>query len=285
MFYFDDFYGKKILKSSFLPDLDCFFTTREFVLTPGSLSELKEKSDQNITFLKQRLNCEEIITAKQIHSDNIEIVKKNKYFYDNTDAIISNLPNSTLLMNFADCVPIILYSKKDNTGAVIHAGWRGTALNIALKTAKKMIDSFNISPNDIIAIIGPSIGKCCFETNEDVFLELIQDKKSNLVSHSDGVDESPSECSLFKVTTHKFRSRSLMRNLLGQQTKLYEKKGDKYFIDLKLLNYKQLVLAGITNIDICPYCTFCMSDIFFSYRKEKGITARHSAIVKIMAEW
>ena len=147
-----------------------------------------------------------------------------------------------MLLNFADCVPIILYSPKDNVGAIIHAGWRGTALNIAFLSAEKMIDNFNIKPSNIIALIGPSIGKCCFETDYDVFDKLILDR----------LDKS-----------------------------LYIEKNGKYYIDLKLLNKNQLVKAGIQNIDICDYCTCCMSDIFFSYRKEQGITARHSAIVKI----
>ena len=38
---------------------------------------------------------------------------------------------------------------------------------------------------------------------------------------------------------------------------------------------------GVEERDICSYCTCCMSDIFFSYRKELGLTARHSAIVQI----
>ena len=100
-------------------------------------------------------------------------------------------------------------------------------------------------PKNIIALIGPSISKCCFETGEDVFdifYNIDKDKRN------------------------------------------YAKKNGKYFIDLKQLNSNQLEKAGVKNIDICDYCTSCMSDIFFSYRKEKGITARHSAVVKIKEE-
>ncbi len=242
MFYFDNFYGKKILKSSLLADFDCFFTTREFVLTSAQRDDLIKDASYNRALLLEKTSCDEICTAKQIHSANISIVENNKYFYDETDALISNIENSIMLLNFADCVPIILYSPKDNVGAIIHAGWRGTALNIAFLSAEKMIDNFNIKPSNIIALIGPSIGKCCFETDYDVFDKLILDR----------LDKS-----------------------------LYIEKNGKYYIDLKLLNKNQLVKAGIQNIDICDYCTCCMSDIFFSYRKEQGITARHSAIVKI----
>ena len=245
MFYFDNFYGKKILKSSLLNDCDCFFTTREFPLTKGSLDSIELECNNNRIFMQNKLNIKSLKTAKQVHGENIEIVSDEKDFYDNTDALISNIPNSTLILNFADCVPIILYSEKDNTGSIIHAGWRGCAKEIAAKTVEKMKKELNINPKDIIAIIGPSIGKCCFETDEDVFLQLIKDKTKK---------------------------------------DIYAQKGNKYYIDLKLLNKKQLSDTGIINIDICDYCTCCMSDIFFSYRKENGITARHSAVLKIKGD-
>lgn len=242
MFYFDNFYDKKILKSTLLKNTDCFFTTRNFVLTHSSRTDLENIAKDNRIFLKDKLNCTEITTAIQTHSSNIEIIQENKYLYQNTDALISNIPDSVLLMNFADCVPIILYSEKDNTGAIIHAGWRGTAAKIAAKTVNKLREELNINPKYIKALIGPSIGKCCFETGEEVFEQLIENKENE---------------------------------------DLYEKKNNKYYIDLKLINKRQLLETGLENIDICSYCTCCMSDIFFSYRKENGITARHSAIIKI----
>ncbi len=242
MFYFDNFYGKKILKSTFLSDYDCFFTTREFPLTSKDRNDLEDICLKNREFLKNKLNCKQIISANQIHSDNISAVVDDKTFYEDTDALITDKPDKILIMNFADCVPIILYDKKDNIGSIVHAGWRGTALNIAQKTIAKMEKELNINPKELTALIGPAIGKCCFETDENVFKQLIKD--------SSKID-------------------------------LYEKKNDKYFIDLKLLNYNQLIKAGVEDIDICSYCTCCMSDIFFSYRKEKGKTARHSAVVKI----
>ena len=245
MFYFDNFKGKKILKSTLLNEQECFFTTREFVLTKGSRDDLASITEENRNLLKSSLGVDEIVTAKQTHSDNIAIVEKNKYFYDNTDALISDLKNSLMILNYADCVPVILYSKKNNAGALIHAGWRGTASEIALKTSLKMQKELNIKAEDITALIGPAIDICCFETDEDVFKKLIKNEAD---------------------------------------TKFYKKKENKYFIDLKLLNSDQLEKTGIKNIDICRYCTCCMSDIFFSYRKEKGMTARHSAVLKIKGD-
>ena len=244
MFYFDDFYGKKILKSTLLKDVDCFFTTRDFVLMSSSREDLKEEAEKNVEFLEEKFNAK-TIRVKQTHSSNIAVADGKCFFYDDTDAVVSNIPNSLMFLNFADCVPIILYSKKDKTGAIVHAGWRGTAAKIVSKTVLKMQKELNIEPSNITALIGPAIGKCCFETGQEVFEQLI-DKDTD--------------------------------------KKIYSKKNDKYYIDLKLLNANQLEKAGVKNIDICDYCTSCMSDIFFSYRKENGITARHSAVLKIKGE-
>ena len=53
------------------------------------------------------------------------------------------------------------------------------------------------------------------------------------------------------------------------------------FVDLKKINARQLEEIGVVEIDICPYCTSCNNDKFFSYRKENGTSSRHSAIVRL----
>lgn len=248
MFYFDDFFGKKVLKSSSLDDLEHFFTTRDFILTPGERVELVEEANQNRNYLCEKLNIERknLVTVKQTHSDNIEIFNSEINFYDNCDSLITCIEDSALILNFADCVPIILFDDKNNVASVIHAGWRGTQSEIVKKTVIKMTENFDSKPEFIRAAIGPCIGQCCFSTDKDVFEKLVQPDKVN-------------DTNLYS----------------------YDKDNDKYCIDLKQLNKIQLLDTGVEKIDICDYCTSCMSDIFFSYRKESGKTARHSAIVKL----
>lgn len=53
------------------------------------------------------------------------------------------------------------------------------------------------------------------------------------------------------------------------------------FVDLKGINARQLEEMGVKDIDICPYCTSCDNDKFFSYRKENGTSSRHSAVIKL----
>ncbi len=242
MFFFDFFLGKKVLKSSLLEGVEHFFTTREFPLTKGDREDLSEETEINRKKLIEEFKIKSLKTAKQTHSEHISVVKEGQDFYDDTDALISNLENSTMILNFADCTPIILYSYKDNAGALVHAGWRGTEKEIVYKTVLKMKEEFNVLPENLTAVIGPSIGIECFEVSEDVFNKLI---KPN-----------------YPENTYKIKDR-------------------KFYCDLKQINKFQMESAGVVKIDTTNYCTSCFSDIFFSYRKENGKTARHSSILKI----
>ena len=62
---------------------------------------------------------------------------------------------------------------------------------------------------------------------------------------------------------------------------LFEKKEDKFFVDLKGINKQQLIECGVEKIDVCPFCTACGEKLFFSYRYENQTGYRHSAVVKI----
>ena len=92
MFYFDDFYGKKVLKSDYLKEITAFFTTRE-----------------SIDFTK--LKTERVLQPIQTHSDNIEFVDcRNEY--PNTDGLILTNTSDAIKLKFADCTPLIFYDKK-----------------------------------------------------------------------------------------------------------------------------------------------------------------------------
>lgn len=214
MFYFEEINGKKILKSSLLET--AFFTTRGFGI-------------DDIPNVKGR-----VITPQQTHSDHVEFVD-NRLEYPDTDGLILTNTEDIICLRFADCTPLIFYDTKQKIGAVSHAGWRGTAASIGVKTIRKM----KSNPEDIIAIIGPAISICCYEVSEEV-----RDKLLKTVNNS---------------------------------SELYENRN----VDLKKINARQLEEIGVKNIDICPYCTSCNNDLFYSYRKESGTKNRHYAVLKL----
>lgn len=246
MFKLDKFMGKRVLKSSLIDseDVVAFFTTRDLPLKSAERDDLIDKIEQNKKLVCEGFNIslENIFIPIQTHSDNVEIIDLKKQVYPDCDALITNQKNIAIALNFADCVPIILYDPVKKVIAVAHAGWRGTVAKIGPKTVKKMVDEFSCEPKDIIALIGPAIGKCCFEVKEDVLNQILE-----------SVDNNPSDA------------------ISGM------------FADLKQINKIQLLASGLEKIDLSEYCTSCQSELFFSYRKENGKTARHSAVI-IMRE-
>lgn len=244
MLKLEKFMGKRILKSSLLEDenIVAFFTTRDLPLKAGEREDLTDEVEHNKKLVCEGLNIlpDNLIIPQQTHSDNVGIVKVASSTFENTDGLITDKPNIALGLNFADCVPIILFDSGKKIVAAAHAGWRGTVAQIGVKTVNKMVEEFGCSPENITALIGPAIGKCCFEAEEDV-LEKLKTSLNN---------EHPEAFS------------------------------NKY-ADLKLINRLQLLAIGVKKIDVCEYCTSCQSELFFSYRKEKGYTARHSAVIMI----
>ena len=214
MFYFEDFNGTKIMKSDMLTEVTAYFTTRGEVSFPES---------------------KRIIHPTQTHSDHVEIVDE-RIDYPDTDGLILTNTEDTVYLKFADCTPLIFYDKENKIGAVSHAGWRGTAAKIGVKTINKMSADFGTKPENIVALIGAAISICCYEVSEEVRDTLL----------------------------------ATVENPIG----LYEGRN----VDLKGINAQQLREIGVQNIDVCPYCTSCNNDLFYSYRKENGTKERHLAV-------
>jgi hypothetical protein len=84
------------------------------------------------------------------------------------DALLTSSPGLLVSVRSADCYPILLADTKHRAVAAVHAGWRGTAGGVVLETVARMRDQFGTSPADIVAAIGPGIGKCCYEVGAEV---------------------------------------------------------------------------------------------------------------------
>ena len=280
MFKLDEFMGRRVLKSSLLDgeDVVAFFTTRDLPLKSGECEDLIEEVENNKKLICEGLDIplENLIIPIQTHSDNIGIIRCKDAkthrgiencspihpfsfsTYENTDALITDQPQIALALNFADCVPIVLFDPIKKVIAIAHAGWRGTVAKIGPKTVERMIENFGSKPEDIIALIGPAIGKCCFEVKEDVKKKLV---------------ESIDDVGLVSPTyLEAWQNKSQTSKPLNLQSSK---------VDLKLINKIQLLASGVKKIDLSEDCTSCQSELFFSYRKEKGKTARHSAVIML----
>ncbi|MFT9488213.1 MAG: peptidoglycan editing factor PgeF [Tepidibacillus sp.] len=191
-------------------------------------------------------------SAEQVHGNNIKVVtlaergKGRRIREDaiqDTDGLVTNIPDIVLTVYFADCVPIYFYDPIKQIIGLAHSGWKGTVLKIAEKMIQTFVDSFQSNVNDIQVAIGPAIGQCCYEVNDQVI--------------------NPMQSSLQFIPPEM----------------VIDKKNGHFDLDLKKINKEILLEAGILpeNIEISSWCTNCNVDLFFSHRKEQGKTGRMAA--------
>ncbi len=190
-------------------------------------------------------NYKDIVTSKQTHTTNIKVVKledKGKGIikdrdYTDIDGFITNIPGIPLATYYADCVPLFFVDPVNKAIGLSHSGWKGTVNGIGKVTVELMIKEYNSNPENIIAFIGPSICKECYEVGKELYDEF----KNNYTK-----DEL--EC-LF-----------------------YKKENGKYLLDLWKANQFNLLNVGIKkdNIETTDICTCCNPELLFSHRASNG---------------
>jgi hypothetical protein len=190
------------------------------------------------------LSGDTIVVVNQVHGDTVVVVDvgglKGEGPDGEADALLTRTPGVCIGVLTADCVPILLYDPRAGAVGAVHAGWKGTVLNIAGKAMDAMLKSFGSNAADMRAAIGPSIGPCCYSVGDDVLGE-------------------------FKAA-------------FGTRAEQYFRFGDETTLDLARANADQLVSSGlpVDNIDTTGLCTSCETERFFSYRREVGGGGPHA---------
>ena len=180
-----------------------------------------------------------LVKTRQVHGNHIQPVTAADKGMDpippapwETDGLITDEPGLCLAVFCADCVPVLLYDPVRRCIAAVHSGWRGTASAIARRAAEKMITDYDCRPDSILVAIGPSIGRCCFETLADV----------------------PDE----------------MTAALGALAAPYIETlpNGKFHVDLRGIIRSTLLRAGLEedHISVSDHCTVCRPDLYWSHR-------------------
>jgi polyphenol oxidase len=215
------------------------------------------------------------VTLRQIHSDAI-------YRVDSADAGASEAPRGDALftrdsgillaVQTADCVPVLLADTKRRAVAAIHAGWRGTLQRIAAKTLGRMQMEFGTQPEDVVAALGPGIGRCCYEVGS----EVARDFDAQFANAREWFD-GPFDALASGENDPNWLPWLTMKPPGHQPPPL------RVHLDLIAANRAILAGAGIPAQQICSsnLCTFCRSDLLFSYRRERS-TGRLMAAIGIL---
>lgn len=192
------------------------------------------------------LPVESLYDAWQVHGDRVMVVEKPRPLaqdHEKADALITAKRDVTLLMRFADCVPVFFYDPVKCVVGIAHAGWMGTVKKIGLKTVQEMTRVFGCKPGDVLAGIGPSIGPNEYEVGENV-VSAIQ------VAFPGDTDEL-----------------------------LIKKQNGSVYLDLWAANRLALVEAGVQKIETAGISTAANTADWYSHRAENGKTGRMGALI------
>jgi YfiH family protein len=192
------------------------------------------------------LELASVFDTWQIHSDAVVIADapRGEAPLRQADAILSSTPGVTLMMRFADCVPLMLYDPTRRVIGMVHAGWLGTVRQIARAAIRAMTDRFGTDPGDVLVGIGPSIAVHHYPVGDEV------------------VDA--------------------LRSSLGPEAERHLQRVDgETRLDLWSANTWLLQQEGVRHIELAGLCTACDTDDWYSHRAEAGRTGRFGAVLAL----
>jgi YfiH family protein len=161
---------------------------------------------------------------------------------------------------------------KQRAVAAVHAGWRGALERVIEKAVGDMRLAFGSDPQQLLAVLGPSIHACCYEVGEEV------------VEAFDGRFAPPAP--FFRTLPHRPEAatdRHAILFLSAHPPGHAPEQVPAAHLDLVAVAQHQLTSAGVapSRISVADYCTACRTDLFFSHRKEGGRTGRQMAAIGI----
>jgi YfiH family protein len=111
---------------------------------------------------------EPLVWVRQVHSARCAFVGEGSGCLGEADCLVTDRPGFYLSIRTADCIPILLADERLHAVAAVHAGWKGTAQNIALAAVETMRHGFGSRCEDLTAAIGPGICEKCYEVGPEV---------------------------------------------------------------------------------------------------------------------
>jgi polyphenol oxidase len=181
-----------------------------------------------------------LATVRQTHSDKILLADRAGVLGEG-DALISNQPGIVLGIRTADCLPVLMADPVKRAVAAVHAGWRGTVNEIVPKTVRRMREEFGSRPEDLVVVVGPGIGGCCFEVGPEVGIQF----------------------SRFFPERHDLSGKARIDLLETIRRQLGRNGG------------------AVRRIDSFGLCTVCRGDLFHSYRRDRDAAGRMVSVIGV----
>ncbi|GBD39901.1 Laccase domain protein YfiH [bacterium HR37] len=207
----------------------------------------RSSGEEDIVGIARAFGLESIVTLKQVHGNRVWVVKDafaKDVGWHKGDGLITNLRGVGIGVFTADCAPILFVDESSLVVAAVHAGWRGTLSKVVKSALWEFRKVFGIPSSRVYAVIGPSIGRCCYEVGGDV-------------------------ASLF------------IKEFGKDMPFLYKGKNSKYVLDIKEANSTILRCEGVERVEVIEVCTRCNKD-FYSYRRDGKGSGRQLSFIGLV---
>jgi polyphenol oxidase len=226
-----------------------------------------------------------LVGLRQFHSGMIRVVEQDDGLLVTAegrpvlrgDGVMTDVPGLMLGVGVADCVPVLVADVKRRAVAAFHAGWRGTLARIVERGIGTMRLRYGSRPEDLVAVVGPSIGACCYSVGEEVRFEFESQFAYAPALFSEVYDSDP--------VRDKYPLLFLTARAPG-----HSNIGPQIHLNLWEANRRQLVDAGVKakRITVVGECSACVRAgvrlKYFSHRGESGFAGRMMGVVGIAAQ-
>lgn len=185
---------------------------------------------------------ERSVAFHQVHGDRV-LCSPPSWFETEADGAVT-AGDSTLLISVADCFPLLFFDPDSGAVGAAHCGWRGTVAGLAGRMVRTMAERFGSDPDRLQIAIGPGIRGACYQVGPEVVAAFREAGFPASVSTPD--------------------------------------REGRHRLDLVAANLHALGEAGVApeRIHDSGLCTHCDPERFFSYRRDRGVTGRHWALVR-----
>jgi hypothetical protein len=280
-------------------------------VSPSRLIRLKQVHGAEVVVVRRQPQAADVGAAADSRApDNVPgsiSVPRNRADYISVDAqadadrpradiVMTDDPGVAIVVQAADCVPLLLADPVTGAVAAVHAGWRGTAAGVARVAVSAMTSHFGTRPADLVAAVGPSIGACCYQVGRDVLdafraAALTQDDirdwfdaeeegererggdwwRKPSGQRAPAVDWWRPASGQLAPAVHSWRRASALRDA-----------GRKYRLDVPRANVDQLRAAGLdpAHVTTCGLCTACHPSVFPSYRRDGAGAGRLAGVIR-----
>jgi YfiH family protein len=182
----------------------------------------------------------------QVHSADIVVVREPRRGgpLRRADGMVTDQPELTLFMRFADCVPIMVFDPARRAVGLAHAGWLGTVRQTARSLVRAMVEGFGSRPEELRAGLGPSIGAHHYPVGDEVVEQFAESFGGNAAAH------------------------------LSQAS-------GRSHLNLWSANRWLLEDEGVGRIEVSGVCTACDLEHWYSHRGDGGRTGRFAAAIAL----